>query len=65
MMKHINCPNCGGKLFDGDEGSHVILKCCKCGNLFEVTVDSSSIVAVEKSKIKEPGTTSSYMHAQT
>ena len=44
-MKHVNCPNCGRKLFDGDEGSHVIVKCCKCGKLFEVTVEISWIYA--------------------
>ena len=53
FMKYINCPNCGCKLFEGDEGSHIILKCSKCNRLFEVTVDSSSIVVISKSKIKE------------
>lgn len=64
MTKHINCPNCGSKLFDGDEGSHIILKCCKCNNLFEVTVDSSSVVVVAKSKFKESGSTSGYVDVQ-
>ena len=59
-MKHVNCPNCGRKLFDGDEGSHVIVKCCKCGKLFEVTVEISSIVVVDKTKFKEPGSTNEY-----
>lgn len=63
-MKHVNCPNCGCKLFDGDEGSHVILKCCKCNKLFEVTIDTSSIVVTLKNKFKESELTSDYAAAQ-
>ena len=43
---------------------HIILKCCKCNNLFEVTVDSSSVVVVAKSKFKESGSTSGYVDVQ-
>lgn len=52
-MKYINCPNCGSKLFEGADGSHVILKCSKCNRLFEATIDPSSIVVILKSKLKE------------
>ena len=52
MMKHINCPNCGCKLFDGDEGSHIILKCCKSNNLFEVKVDSQASLLLRKVNLK-------------
>lgn len=52
-MKYINCPNCGCKLFEGDEGTHIILKCSKCSKLFEVTVEPLSIVVISKSKPKE------------
>lgn len=56
MMKHINCPNCGCKLFDGDEGSHIILKCCKCNNLFFVA--GISLVTAGMSKyLSIPGIT--------
>ena len=63
-MRHINCPNCGCKLFDGDEGSHIIVKCCKCGKLFEATVDTDSVVVVLKSKSKESKSMSGYIAAQ-
>lgn len=52
-MKYINCPNCGCKLFEGAEGSHIILKCSKCNRLFEATIDPSSIIVITKSKLKE------------
>lgn len=52
-MKHINCPNCGCKLFEGTAGSHIILKCSKCNKLFEATVEQSSIVVIMRTKSKE------------
>lgn len=64
-MKHINCPNCGCKLFDGDDGSHIIIKCCKCGKLFEATVNEDSVVVVLKSKVKESKFMGKCVTAQT
>lgn len=52
MMKYINCPNCGCKLFEGADGSHIILKCNKCGKLFEATVEQSSVVVILKNSLK-------------
>ena len=52
-MKYINCPNCGCKLFEGADGSHIILKCSKCNRLFEATIDPSSIIVITKRKLKE------------
>lgn len=49
-MKYINCPNCGCKLFEGADGSHIILKCNKCNNLFEATVEPSNVVVILKNK---------------
>ena len=52
-MKYINCPNCGCKLFEGADGSHIILKCSKCNRLFDATIDPSSIIVITNSKLKE------------
>ena len=52
-MKYVNCPNCGSKLFEGTDGSHIILKCSKCNKLFEATVEQSSVIVVMRAKPKE------------
>ena len=52
-MKFINCPVCGCKLFEGADGSHIILKCSKCNKLFEATVEASSVIVLLRSKLKE------------
>ena len=50
-MKHVNCPICGRKLFEGESGSHIIVKCCKCGELFESIIQNEQITikSVKKS----------------
>lgn len=55
-MKFVNCPVCGCKLFEGEDGSHIILKCSKCSKLFEATVESSSVIVLLRSKLKEQET---------
>ena len=52
-MKYINCPNCGNKLFEGEEGSHIILKCTKCSKLFEATIERQRVVVTAKESLKE------------
>lgn len=52
-MKYVNCPNCGRKLFEGENGSHIILKCSKCNKLYEVTVEQSGVNVVLRNRIKE------------
>lgn len=52
-MKYVNCPNCGSKLFEGEEGSHIILKCSKCNKLFEATIEMTSVSVRSRSKLKE------------
>lgn len=52
-MKYVNCPNCGSKLFEGENGSHIVLKCSKCNKLFEATVEQSSVVVILRNKIRE------------
>lgn len=49
-MKYVNCPNCGSKLFEGEEGSHIILKCSRCNKLFEAYIDSAHVVVNLKIK---------------
>lgn len=52
-MRYVNCPVCGCKLFEGSEGSHVVVKCVKCNKLFEATIQSERIEIILKSKTKE------------
>ena len=53
MMKYINCPNCGSRLLEGDDGSHIVLKCCKCSKLFEVTVNMAGVSVIPKTGANE------------
>lgn len=52
-MKYVNCPNCGSKLFEGENGSHIVLKCSKCNKLYEATVEQSSVVVIVRNKLRE------------
>ncbi len=52
-MKYVNCPICGNKLFEGYEGSRVVVKCNKCNRLFDATVEQERIEIIVKSKIKD------------
>lgn len=49
-MKYINCPQCGGRLLEGEEGSHVAIKCAKCGTVFEVFIGKEQIEISLRSK---------------
>lgn len=42
-MKYVNCPVCGGKLLEGEEGSRVVVKCAKCGRLAEAVIGGESV----------------------
>ena len=42
-MIYVNCPRCGGRLLEGEEGSHVVIKCVKCNGLFEVVIKKEQI----------------------
>lgn len=53
-MVFINCPLCGQRLLEGDEGSHVQIKCTKCGNVAKVKIGHENISIENKVKtIKE------------
>lgn len=56
QMKYINCPMCGSRLFEGEDGSHIVLKCGKCGRLFEASVEEGSVFVALRSKQKESET---------
>lgn len=49
-MIYVNCPHCGGRLLEGEEGSHVVIKCVKCNSLFEVVIDKERIEISLKQK---------------
>lgn len=42
-MIYVNCLRCGGRLLEGEEGSHVVIKCVKCNGLFEVVIKKEQI----------------------
>lgn len=48
-MKYVNCPVCGGKLLEGEEGSRVVVKCAKCGRLSEAVIGGESVTVTLKS----------------
>ncbi len=43
-MTYINCPVCGGRLLEGEEGSCVKLKCNKCGKLVRVKIKNGEVI---------------------
>lgn len=51
-MKYVNCPVCGGKLLEGEEGSRVVVKCAKCGRLSEAVIGGESVTVT----LRSPGT---------
>lgn len=48
-MKYVNCPVCGGKLLEGEEGSRVVVKCAKCGRLAEAVIGGESVTVTLRS----------------
>ena len=42
-MQFVNCPSCGGRLMEGEDGSRVRVKCNKCGKLVNVGIDRERI----------------------
>ncbi len=45
-MKFVNCPICGHKLLEGDDGSVVKVKCNKCKSIVEVGIFKDNITVV-------------------
>lgn len=37
-MKFVNCPQCGRKLLEGENGSSVTVKCNKCKSIVKVNL---------------------------
>lgn len=52
-MKYVSCPICGSRLFEGEEGSHVIIKCVKCNKLFESLIHKEKIEILVKEKTQK------------
>ena len=42
-MKYVNCPQCGHKLLEGEQGSCVVVKCNKCKSIVQVTIQSNAV----------------------
>lgn len=42
-MKFVNCPLCGHKLLEGENGSNVKVKCNKCKSVVNVTLNDDSV----------------------
>lgn len=53
-MTHVNCPNCGHKLLEGEHGSSVSVKCNKCKSIVQVKIDNQSVTL---NVVKTEGTT--------
>ena len=49
-MKYVSCPQCGGRLMEGEKGSHVVIKCVKCNGLFDVYINEDRIEIKLKQK---------------
>ena len=43
-MKFVNCPHCGHKLLEGENGSSVNVKCSKCKSVVNVILDADGTV---------------------
>lgn len=52
-MKFINCLKCGGRLLEGEEGSHVVIKCVKCSSLLEVFIGKNKVEISAREKIQQ------------
>ena len=42
-MKFINCPSCGHKLLEGENGSTVNVKCNKCKSIVHVNLRNDMV----------------------
>lgn len=42
-MKFVNCPKCGHKLLEGENGSFVNVKCNKCKSIVSVKIQGDSV----------------------
>lgn len=49
-MTYVNCPGCGGRLLEAEEGSSVRLKCNKCGRILKVKIDDDTITLINETK---------------
>ncbi len=45
-MTYVNCPKCGHKLLEGEDGSKVQVKCNKCKSIVNVSIQSSGVSVV-------------------
>ena len=50
-MLYINCPMCGKKLFEGEAGSNVKVKCGHCEKLFSVKLLIDEVIIKSKDKV--------------
>lgn len=49
-MIYINCPRCGKRLFEGELGSTVKIKCGNCEKLYFTRVTSEEVIIKPKDK---------------